>query len=107
VIWWGSHVPAATVDELAAFYQQQPVGVFGTPPALGREIALTAWTGDPSGYYRNGYYGIGHIAVCTRFDQRAFAAFRNAYRGDGPEGIPLSDDQPGMGPGVGMPPTSR
>ena len=99
VIWWGNKVPSSTVDQLEAFYNQQPDGVFGTPyPALGDKIALTAWTGDPTTYYVKGDYGTGHIAVCTKFDQKAFAAFRSAYRGKGPEGIPLSADEPGMGP---------
>jgi hypothetical protein len=99
VLWWGPKVPASTVDKLEAFYQEQPDGVFGTPyQSLGNKIALTAWTGDPSKYYRNGYYGVGHIAVCPSFDEDAFAAFRKAYRGQGPEGIPLSADEPGMGP---------
>jgi len=99
VLWWGPKVPASTVAELRAFYDQQPDGVFGTPyPALGNKIALTAWTGDTTRYYVNHYYGIGHIAVCPSFNQTAFAAFRSAYRGKGPEGIPLSDDEPGMGP---------
>lgn len=99
VIWWGSKVPAATVDDLETFYNQQPDGVFGTEyPKLGNKIALTAWTGDTSRYYVNHYFGIGHIAVCGTFDQKAFAAFRSAYRGKGPEGIPLSADKPGMGP---------
>jgi hypothetical protein len=100
VLWWGSKVPASTVSKLQAFYEQQPDGVFGTPyPALGDKIALTSWTGDPVRYYHNHYYGIGHIAVCGSFNQTAFATFRSAYRGNGPEGIPLSDDEPGMGPG--------
>ena len=99
VIWWGPKVPKATVDQLEAFYQQQPNGMFGTPFAsLGNKIALTAWTGDPTKYYRNGYYGTGHIAICSVFDQKAFTAFRNAYRGHGPEGIPLTADAPGCGP---------
>ncbi len=99
VLWWGSKVPASTVAKLRAFYDQQPDGVFGTPyPALGDKIALTSWTGDPLRYYVNHYYGIGHIAVCGSFNQTAFATFRSAYRGQGPEGIPLSDDEPGMGP---------
>jgi hypothetical protein len=99
VIWWGPKVPKATVDKLEAFYNQQPDGVFGTQyPALGNKIALTAWTGDPARYYVNGYYGMGHIAVCSSFNQDAFDAFRSAYRGKGPEGIPLSSDEPGMGP---------
>ena len=99
VIWWGNKVPKSTVDQLEAFYNQQPDGVFGTPyPALGDKIALTAWTGNPADYYHNGNFGMGHIAVCSKFDQKAFDAFRKAYRGQGPEGIPLSADEPGMGP---------
>ena len=108
IIWWGPGVSAATVDQLDSFYGQQPVGVFGTPienmdgKTLDSKIALTAWTGDPSKYYQlvNGkrYYGIGHIAICSHFNQKAFATFRDAYRGKGPEGIPLADDAPGMGP---------
>jgi hypothetical protein len=99
VIWWGPDVPSSTVDKLEAFYQQTPEGMVGTPLAgLGKKIALTAWTGDPAKYYRNHNYGIGHIAVCNSFDQKAFAAFRDAFRGKGPEGIPLSADAPGSGP---------
>jgi len=99
VIWWGNKVPKATVDKLEGFYNQQPDGVFGTPyPSLGDKIALTAWTALPGQYYAHGNYGIGHIAVCGQFDQKAFAAFRSAYRGKGPEGVPLSADEPGMGP---------
>lgn len=99
VIWWGPDVPSSTVDQLESFYQQSPEGMMGTPIAgLGKKIALTAWTGDPARYYRNGYHGIGHLAVCSRFDQKAFAAFRSAFRGKGPEGIPLSSDAPGSGP---------
>ena len=99
VIWWGPKVPKSTVDQLQAFYNQQPDGVFGTPYAgLGDKIALTAWTGNPADYYHNGDYGTGHIAVCSKFDQKAFDAFRSAYRGKGPEGIPLSADEPGSGP---------
>jgi hypothetical protein len=105
VLWWGPKVSAATVNQLEGFYQQQTDGVFGTPIAgLGNKIALTAWTGDPNLYYQktkqypNGYYGVGHIAICSQFNQKAFAAFRSAYRGKGPEGIPLSADRAGCGP---------
>jgi hypothetical protein len=99
VIWWGSKVPKSTVDQLESFYNQQSDGVFGTPyPSLGNKIALTAWTALPGNYYQHHNYGIGHIAVCSAFNQKAFAAFRDAYRGKGPEGIPLSADEAGMGP---------
>jgi hypothetical protein len=99
VIWWGPKVPASTIAQLRTFYNQQPIGMFGTPYAgLGDKIALTAWTGDPARYYHNHYYGIGHIAICSSFNQKAFAAFRS-YRGHGPEGIPLKPyDEPGQGP---------
>ena len=104
VLWWGPKTPAATVKQLQAFYDQQPDGVFGTPigtidgKSLGSKVALTAWTGDTARYYRNGYYGIGHVAICPTYNAKAFTAFRDAYRGKGPEGIPLSNDEPGMGP---------
>ena len=99
VIWWGPEVPGSTVDQLERFYQEKPEGMFGTPLAgLGKKIALTAWTGDPARYYRDGYYGMGHVAVCSSYDEKAFAAFRDAFRGKGPEGIPLSQDAPGAGP---------
>jgi hypothetical protein len=99
IIWWGSKVSQAAINELHAFYDQQPIGMLGTPyPSLGNKIALTAWTGDPSTYY-HGSYGMGHIAICSQFNQKAFAAFRSAYRGKGPEGIPLQPyDEPGQGP---------
>jgi len=111
VMWWGPKVPASTVRQLQAFYNE-PVsggagdGMFGTPldqpidgKSLGDKVALTAWTGDVTRYYRNGYYGIGHVAICPGYNAKAFKAFRDAYRGHGPEGIPLQDDEPGMGPG--------
>jgi hypothetical protein len=99
VIWWGPAVPGSTVDRLESFYQEKPEGMMGTPIAgLDGKIALTAWTGTPAKYYRDGDYGVGHIAVCSRFDEKAFAAFRDAYRGKGPEGIPLSANTPGSGP---------
>ena len=102
IYWWGPQVPAATVTQLRALYNEQPVGTFGTPYAgLGAKIAITAWTGNPSTYQQNGDYGQGHIGICTRYTaatHTAFQAFRKAYRGHGPEGIPLSADHPGMGP---------
>jgi Protein of unknown function (DUF3105) len=99
VLWWGPKVPQSTISQLQDFYESSPVGMFGTPTAgLGDKIALTAWTGNPAKYYR-GSYGIGHVAICKRFDQKAFTTFRDAYRGHGPEGIPLHPyDEPGQGP---------
>ncbi len=102
VVWWGSKVAPGTVAKLRSWYNEQPDGSFGTPyPSLGSKVAITAWTGDPSHYQINGYYGQGHIAVCPRYTpatKKAFEAFRKLYRGHGPEGIPLSYDEPGEGP---------
>jgi Protein of unknown function (DUF3105) len=102
ILWWGPKVPSATVDKLRSFYDQQTTGVFGTPyPNLGSKIAITAWTGNPARYQTKGYYGQGHIAVCPGYDaatEKAFAAFRSAYRGHGPEGVPLAADKAGLGP---------
>ena len=99
VLWWGPGVPSSTVDRLESFYQEKPEGMMGTPIAgLGKKIALSAWTGDPAKYYRNHYFGVGHVAICSSFNEKAFATFRDAFRGQGPEGIPLSSDTPGSGP---------
>jgi hypothetical protein len=96
VMWWGPKVPTATIDDMERFYRESEDGMFGTPIAgFDSKIALTAWTGDPAKYYRNGDYGIGHIAVCTKFDEDAFKAFRDAFRGKGPEGIKTSQNKRG------------
>jgi hypothetical protein len=99
IIWWGPGVSPATVDRLEAFYQEKPEGMVGTPIAgLDSNIALTAWSSRPGTYYSKGNYGMGHVAICKSFDEKAFATFRDAFRGKGPEGIPLSSDAPGTGP---------
>jgi hypothetical protein len=90
ILWWGSKVSQATIDELHAFYNSSPNGMVGTPyPKLGSKVALTAWTSPPAGL------GEGHVAVCPAFDEKAFAAFRDAYRGKGPERYPLDSETPG------------
>jgi uncharacterized protein DUF3105 len=97
IIWYGPKISPATKSRLRGFWQQSPNGILATPYApLGSKIALTAWTGDPSRYQRNGYWGDGHISVGNRFDQKAFAAFRDAFRGKGPERFPLSAMTPGQ-----------
>jgi hypothetical protein len=102
ILWWGQQTPGATIEKLRAFYEEQPIGTFGTPFAnFGSRIAITAWTGDPTKYGRKGYYGFGHVATCLRYDaatKKAFETFRDTYRGHGPEGVPLSADAPGLGP---------
>ena len=97
IIWYGPNISAATKSKLRNFWQESPNGVLATPyKPLGDKIALTAWTGDPNKYQRNGYWGTGHIAVGTAFNEKAFKAFRDAFRGKGPERFPLSAMAPGQ-----------
>jgi len=102
VYWWGTQVPKSTVTKLREIYDEESTGTFGTPFAnFGSKVAITAWTGNPAQYGRNGNFGQGHVATCLNFDDdtaKAFRAFRDAYRGKGPEGVPLSADEPGLGP---------
>ncbi len=99
----GQKTPSSEVDKINAFYNSSPNSMVGTPAepvagkSLGSKVAISAWTGDPAKYGRKGYYGIGHLAVCPTFDEGAFKKFRDAYRGKGPEGVPTSANDPGMG----------
>ena len=81
VVQYGARVPRAAVAALLRWYRRDPDALIVAPlPALGDEIALTAWT---------------HVAKCRRFDAAAFAAFRDAYRFRGPERLPRSSMRPG------------
>ncbi len=96
ILWWGSEVPRSTVDQLRAFYMDNPVAMLGTPyPSLGRRVAITAWTGDSDSYGQDGDYGKAHAATCPTFDRNAFETFRDTYRGHGPEPVPMENNQPG------------
>ena len=92
VVQYGSKVLKQTVEQIAAWYSKDPLGVVVAPfpavseiqakPPAGYEdkIFLTAWT---------------HVATCTGFDEGAFDRFRDDFRGDGPEKYPVSALQPG------------
>ena len=81
IVQYGDKVPQATVDKLVGFYDSSPNGMLLAPlPALGNKIALTAWQ---------------RLARCTRFDEKAYAAFRDNFRGKGPEPFPVSSLVPG------------
>jgi hypothetical protein len=95
VLQYGSKVPQQTVQQIAAWYSKDPLGLVVAPlppvseinakPPAGYEskIFLTAWT---------------HVATCTAFDEGALDRFRDDFRGpngDGPEKFPLSALQPG------------
>ena len=90
---YGPTTPPDTVDQLRKIYDKDPRGLVVAPlPALGGKLALGAWTsGDPG----SAQVGTGHLAKCTKVDEKAFNAFIDAFRGRGPEGTPLNLLQPG------------
>ena len=80
IIQYGDKVPSSMIDQLNAFYDGSPNGMLLAPlPQLGTQIAVSAWT---------------HLATCTRYSGDAFSAFRNAFRGKGPEGFLVSALKP-------------
>ncbi len=86
VVQYGSEVREATVDQIVAWYQDDPRGLVVAPlppaleeeePALAGQVALTAWT---------------HLMTCDSFDESAFDDFVDEYRGpqgDAPEKFPF------------------
>ena len=81
IVQYGERVPAATVDEIEAWYRDNPNGIIVAPlPKLGNKIALTAWT---------------HLMTCSTFDEDAFSGFRDDYRAKGPEPFELEHLPPG------------
>ena len=90
VLWWGPQTPASEIEAMRSFYTSSPNAMLGTPyPSLGSKVAITAWTSPPSGI------GEGHLATCPTFNEKAFKAFRDAYRGKGPERFPVNTLTPG------------
>jgi hypothetical protein len=93
VVYYGRGVGDEQVSELVSFYRDDPTAMLLAPlPELGNKIALTAWyTPDPN------ETGQGILGECTRFDENAFEAFRDAYRFHGPESpvIPRGNLEPG------------
>jgi hypothetical protein len=92
VIFYGSQVSQDEISKLRSFYREDPGAMLLAPlPRLGEKIAVTAWySADPAS---NTSQGI--LAECTRFDEKAFRTFRDAYRYKGPERIPPESLQPG------------
>ena len=96
VIHYGNRVPSSTVEQLVSFVRDDPNGMVLAPlPQLGNTIAMSAWFYDDARENQRGYEGDGKQAKCTRFDEGAFEAFRDAFRGKGPERAPISALQPG------------
>ncbi len=106
IVWVGPNVSAAERTKISAFYDSSPDAILVTPienatkgvtypkhAPPGSKIYLTAWTVE----LKNGspVNGKNVIATCPRFDERAFAAFRDEFRGTGPERYPVSSLVPG------------
>jgi len=88
-ILYGDEVPAATVDELRAFYDDHKTGTIMAPlDRLGDEFALGAWVVD-------GDTDSGFLAKCSEFDEDATSSFFGALQFRGPERFDPADLQPG------------
>jgi hypothetical protein len=106
VIWVGPDVPASEREQISNFYDESPNAMLVTPiadtatgvkypkhAAPGSKVYLTTWTVElKSGNVVN---GTNVIATCPRFDEKAFTAFRDEFRGKGPERYPVSQLTPG------------
>lgn len=95
-MYYGSDVPEEDVTKLRSFYRDDPAAMLLSPlPQLGDKIALTAWYAPTEGDEVLADDSKGILAECTRFDESASEAFRDAYRFQGPERIPGESLQPG------------
>lgn len=92
-IQYGKDVPQATIDEVKGFYDSHQKGTLLAPlPNLGAKIALGVWTtSSPSLTDR----GTSHLVTCPSFDEKAYAAFFDAYQFEGPERFPADSLLPG------------
>jgi hypothetical protein len=105
-IWVGPDVPPAERQQISDFYDESPNAMLVTPientakgvkypkhAAPDSKVFLTAWTVA----IKNGSItgGTNVIASCPRFNEKAFKAFRDEFRGKGPERFPVSTLVPG------------
>ena len=106
VIWVGSGVSAAERQQISDFYDESPNAMLVTPiedtakgvkylkhAPPGSKIYLTAWTVEIEN--SKIVKGTNAIATCPRFSEKAFTAFRDEFRGKGPERFPVSSLTPG------------
>lgn len=85
VIHYGPAVPAAEVEQLRAFYEDDPNGLLVAPlPSNGDKITLSAWTA-PDASTGTTDRGRGWLARCAKFEEDAVSAFVEAHRYLGPE----------------------
>jgi len=92
-IQYGKGVPQTTIDELKGFYDSHQNGTLLAPlPSLGSKISIGVWTVSSSAKADSGTV---HLAKCTTFDEKAYAAFFDSYQFKGPERFPASSLLPG------------
>jgi hypothetical protein len=105
-IWVGPEVSPAERQKVNDFYDEDPDAILVTPitdratgvaypkhAPPGSKIFLTAWTVEiKNGSAAN---GTNIVAACPQFDEKAFRAFRDEFRGKGPERYPVSSLTPG------------
>ncbi|HWL32523.1 MAG TPA: DUF3105 domain-containing protein [Gaiellaceae bacterium] len=85
VIHYGPQVPQSEVEQLRAFYGDDPNGLLvAALPSNGDKITLSAWTA-PDAETGTADRGRGWLARCTAFDEDAFSTFIEAHRYKGPE----------------------
>lgn len=96
VIRYGPDVASGDIEKLNEFYLDDANGLVVAPmPGLGDTIALAAWTYDRGRQSDRNYEGEGRLAKVDRFDEDAFRAFVDEFRGHGPEPFAVSDLKPG------------
>jgi Protein of unknown function (DUF3105) len=106
VIWVGPDVAPAERKQITDFYDESPNAMLVTPiddkskgtryPTHAKpdaKVYLTAWTTEVENGQVTG--GQNVIATCPRFGEKAFTAFRDEFRGTGPERFPVSTLTPG------------
>ena len=100
VIQYGSEIPESTVNEMIAWYREDPNGIIIAPlpeneqaAKLDDRIALSAWwaeLADESNPLSEVEREEGRLLTCTDFDEEAFSDFRDENRAHGPERFDLS-----------------
>ena len=112
VVQYGKDVPQQAVNDLIAWYREDPNGIVVAPlpdtPQTRRltdKITVGAWVGrktpitneteeiDPEDEIPQE----GQLMTCSGFDEEAFSDFRDDYRYRGPEPFAPEHLQPGMG----------
>jgi hypothetical protein len=106
VIWYGPRISDAQRTAITDFYNDSPNGILVTPieanakyvkypphKPLTTEIALSAWTAGTKDDEVVNARAV--LAVCPRFDDKAFTTFRDTFRGKGPERFSVDSLKPG------------